>query len=34
VNGPLINNLCQHISDIQRDELATGEDELPDFYFD
>lgn len=30
----LMNNLCRHVSGIYRDELATGEDELPDYYFD
>jgi len=34
INSTLINNLCQHICDIQRDELAKDEEELPDYYFD
>jgi len=30
----LMSNLCQHVSDIYRDKLVTGEEDLPDYYFD
>lgn len=34
VNQELLHNFCQHISNLRRDELAAGEDDLPEYYFD
>jgi hypothetical protein len=34
VNQNLINSLCQHVSDLRKDELAAEDDNLPEFYFE
>ncbi|HRO42287.1 MAG TPA: hypothetical protein PL009_05600 [Flavipsychrobacter sp.] len=34
INEHLIHTLSHHISHVRKDELAIGEDELPEDYFD